>query len=86
MVGNSQKMAAWADWDTTQLLDVVHHSRGPEQTLYVLKSFISNKNFVETALKLEKEDVVGLVNVIDQVRTVFVFYLERCPLDDDLDD
>ena len=70
MADNSQKVTGRVDWDIAQLLDVVHYPRGPERTLAVLMSFISNNNYVEIVRRLKKEDVVKLVDVIDQVSGV----------------
>jgi hypothetical protein len=67
MIASPQKTTVRGDWDTTQLLDVVHHPRGPERTLSVLMSFISNRDYVEIAQRLRKEDGVKLLDVIDQV-------------------
>lgn len=67
MAGNSQRTTGRGGWDTTQLLDIVRRPQGPERTLGVLMSFISNKNYVEVARRLKREDVVRLVDVIDQV-------------------
>ena len=64
MVSSSQKSA---DWDTTQLLDVVHYPGVPERTLGALTTFISKKNYVGIARRLEEGDVVKLIDVIDQV-------------------
>lgn len=84
MAANSKKTTGRGDWDTTQLLDVIHHPRGPERTLAVLMSFISTRNYVEIARRLKKEDVVKLVDAIDQVRCVLLG--QGYPLDDDFDD
>ena len=64
MVSSSQKPA---DFDTTQLLDVVHYPGGAERTLGALATFISEKNYIGIARRLEEGDVVKLVDVIDQV-------------------
>ena len=65
MVSTSQKSA---DWDIAQLLDVVHYPGVPERTLGALTTFISKKNYVGIARRLEEGDVVKLIDVIDQVR------------------
>ena len=67
MVATSQKTKVRGDWDTTQLLDVVHHPRGQEKTLGVLVSLVSNKDYIEIVRRLRKEDAAKLVDVIDQV-------------------
>lgn len=83
MARSPQKTTGQGEWDTTQLLDVVHHPREPERTLDVLTSFISNKNYVNIARGLKKEDKAKLVDVIDQVSHVG---LRGHPLDNDLND
>lgn len=71
MGGNSRKTTGRVDWDTTQLLDVVHYPRGSERTLAVLSSFIANKDYLKIVRGLKKEDVVKLLDVIDQVCRLF---------------
>ena len=70
MIHNSQRVVSRQDGDTTQLLQVAHNPQGREQTLSVFKAFVANKEYIGTVRRLKKEDVVKLINVIDQVRSV----------------
>ena len=69
MVAGSQTTMVRGDWDTTQLLDVVHPPHGQEKTLGVPVSLVSNKDYTEIVRRLRKEDAANCV-AIDQPVTV----------------
>jgi hypothetical protein len=67
MIANSQ-MTVRADWDATQLLNVVNSPLEPGQTLNAFRAFTSSKNFVQVVQGLHGEEAAKLVDMLDQVR------------------
>jgi len=67
MITNSREWMACTDWNT-QLSDIMSHPPGLEQTLAILKAFISSRDLMEVVRGLKEEDGARLVDVLDQVR------------------
>ena len=67
MIANSQEKAARGGLDTNQLLKVVDHPPGREQTLCAFRAFTAGENYVEAARELNRGDAAKLVDEFDQV-------------------